>query len=95
MRHLARQTEPWKGRTNNEAQGVIKSVLQILANSYDSGSVFACAIHTDSYPKANAVEPASEDLTSRFDKFLTRLRNDGDRQCGMVSLHRTVHDAPL
>jgi hypothetical protein len=92
---FARRTEPWNGMSKQEAQGVIKSVLQTLADSYGSANVFACAIHKKSYPQANAVELAFEDLTSRFDRYLTRLRHDGDRQRGMMLLDQTVHETPL
>ena len=45
--------------------------------------------------KPDAVELAFEDLTSRFDRYLTRLRQDGDRQRGMMLLDQTVHETPL
>ena len=84
---FARRIEPWNSMSTEKAQGVIKSVLQILSDSYDSANVFACAIHKSSFPGANAVELAFEDLT--------RLRHVGDRQQGMMLLDQTVHETPL
>ena len=84
---FARRIEPWNSMSTEKAQGVIKSVLQILSDSYDSANVFACVIHKSSFPGANAVELAFEDLT--------RLRHDGDRQRGMMLLDQTVHETPL
>lgn len=77
---FSRRTAPWNSMSREDAQGVIKAVLQVLARSYDSARVFACAVHKASYPGRDPVELAFEDLCSRFDIYLSRLRAAGDRQ---------------
>lgn len=92
---FARRTLPWKSMTRQEAQGVIKSVLRILASSYDTAKAFACAIHKSSFPGQDPVEKAFEDLCSRFDLYLSKLRDSGDRQRGLLILDDSSHETSL
>jgi len=46
----------------DEAQGIIKAVLEVLRRSYDSARAFACAVHKASYPDCDPMELAFEDL---------------------------------
>lgn len=78
-----------------EAQGVIKAVLNILKRSYDTARAFACAVHKPSYPRSDPVELAFEDLCSRFDRFLDRLLRQGDRQRGILILDESTHETTL
>ena len=41
------------------------------------------------------MEVAFEDLCSRFDRYLQRLRANGDRQWGLVILDKSAHETPL
>jgi hypothetical protein len=81
--------------SRDEAQGVIKSVLKILAESYDTAKAFACVVHKDSYPSRDPVELAFEDLCSRFDIYLSQLRGAGDRQRGLLILDQSSHETSL
>ena len=92
---FARRTDPWKTMSKPEAQSVIKSVLQILANRYQTANAFACAIHKDSYPGENIVELAFEDLTSRFDIYLSRRKASGEQQIGMMILDHSSYETPI
>ena len=92
---FSRRKQPWKGMTREEAQGVIKAVLGILKNSYDTARAFACAIHKASFPSHDPVELAFEDLCSRFDMYLNRLRGDGDRQRGILILDESTQETTL
>lgn len=42
---FSRREAPWKHLTLNEARGALKSVLGVVAGSYDTARLFACAIH--------------------------------------------------
>ena len=81
--------------SREEAQGVIKAVLDVLRRSYDSARAFACAVHKASYPDKDPMELAFEDLCSRFDIYLRRLRSEGDRQCGLLILDESAHETTL
>lgn len=92
---FSRRTSPWKKMSRGEAQGVIKSVLRVMADSYDSAKAFACALHKPSFSASDPVELAFEDLTSRFDRYLNKLREDGDRQRGMMLLDQSSYETSL
>jgi len=87
---------PWRTmKTKEEAQGVIKAVLNIFKRSYDTARAFACAVHKASFPGRDPVEVAFEDLCSRFDQYLDRLRAQGDRQRGIIILDETTYETIL
>jgi hypothetical protein len=92
---FSRRTAPWKGLKTDEARGVLKSVLRVVANSYDTARLFACAIHKNSYPGKDPVDLAFEDLCQRFDYFLGRLRQQGDQQRGLIVLDKTTRETSL
>jgi hypothetical protein len=81
--------------TRDEAKGVIKAVLQILRDSYETTTAFACAVHKASYVDRDPVELAFEDLCSRFDMYLDRLKAAGDRQRGILILDESTHETTL
>ncbi len=86
---------PWDKMGQSDRRGVIKAVLKVLADSYDTARAFACAIHKASYPNADPMELAFEDLCSRFDRFLGRLRDAGDRQRGLIIVDDTTYETSL
>jgi hypothetical protein len=92
---FSRRTAPWKGMTREEAQGVLKAVLGLIPASYDTARVFACAVHKASFPSQDPMELAFEDLCSRFDLYLSRLRSQGDRQRGLLILDKTARETSL
>ena len=92
---FSRRTQPWKRLNQHEARGTIKSVLDVLANAYDTARAFACVVHKPSFPNRDPMEIAFEDLCSRFDRYLHRLRADGDTQRGLVILDQSSHETTL
>lgn len=92
---FGRRNSPWNRFAKDEAQGIIKAVLRIVAQSYETARVFACAVHKASYPGRDPVEVAFEDLCSRFDRFLTRMGATGDRQRGLIILDESTHETTL
>jgi len=81
--------------SREEAQGVIKAVLDVLTRSYETARAFACAVHKASYPGRDLMELAFEDLCSRFDLYLRRLQSQGDRQRGLIILDESAHETTL
>ena len=92
---FSRRTHPWKSMSRGEARGTIKSVLSVLAKAYDTARAFACVVHKASYPNQDPMEIAFEDLCSRFDRYLLRLRASGDKQRGLVILDESAHETTL
>lgn len=93
---FSRRSYPWNGMSKEEAQGVIKAVLHIIADdSYDTTRLFACSIEKVSYADRDLMEMAFEDLCSRFDRYLARLHSDGDRQRGLIILDKSSYETTL
>lgn len=92
---FSRRNTPWRGMSRDEAQGVIKAVLDVISRSYESARAFACAIHKPSYPGQDAMELAFEDVCSRFSLYLRRLQAQGDRQRGLIILDESAHETTL
>ena len=92
---FARRSQPWKGLTRDEARGTIKSVLDVLARAYDTARAFACVVHKASFPDRDPMEIAFEDLCSRFDLYLQRMRASGSPQRGLVILDKSAHETTL
>ena len=92
---FARRSEPWRDMEKDEARGIIKAVLRVLREAYDSARAFACAVHKESYLGCDPVSMAFEDLCSRFDMYLDRLRADGDRQRGLLILDESSQETSL
>jgi len=92
---FSRRKLPWRGMSKEEAQGVIKAVLDIFRRSYETARAFACAVHKASFRGHDPMELAFEDLCSRFDLYLNRLRGQGDRQRGILILDESAHETTL
>lgn len=67
----------------------IKRVLKTLDRAHEGVTVFACAVHRESYPKDDPVIVAFENLTDRFDKFLKRM---GDDQRGLIVFDKSSYE---
>ena len=92
---FARRSQPWSGMSQEDARGTIKSVLDVLGNAYDSARAFACVVHKASFPNRDPMEIAFEDLCSRFDRYLRRLRADGQTQRGLLILDKSTYETTL
>ena len=51
----------------------------------------ASAHQRPSFPNRDPMEIAFEDRCSRFDRYLKRLRANGDKQWGLVILEKSAH----
>lgn len=92
---FSRRVAPWDKLSKDEAKGVLKAVLGVLSNSYNSAKAFACVVHKPSYPGRDPLQLAFEDLCSRFDRYLSRLHAEGDRQRGLIILDESSHETTL
>lgn len=93
---FARRTAPWNKYSREQAQGIIKSVLNILARSPAPTYAFSCALHKASFGiVTDYLGLAFEDMCKRFDIYLDRLNIDGDRQRGLLILDESSHETVL
>ena len=72
-----------------------RAYVATALDGYDSARAFACAIHKASYPGADPLALAFEDLCSRFDLYLSRMHAEGDRQRGLIILDESSHETTL
>ena len=63
---FARRTHPWKGRTKGDAREIIKSVLRVLEEAYQSARAFACVVHKGSFLGKDPMEIAFGDLYTKL-----------------------------
>jgi hypothetical protein len=92
---FSRKTHPWNKLSREEAQGVIKAVLKVVANSSNSTYAFACAVHKKSFAGGDGLNLAFEDLCQRFDIYLSRLNAEGERQKGLLILDDSSYETTL
>lgn len=93
---FARRSHPWKRLSQQDARDMIKSVLRVVADAYDTARAFACVVHKDSFPNQDPMEIAFEDLCSRFDRYLQRTHAEGhSQQRGLVILDKSTYETPL
>lgn len=92
---FSRRRSPWNKLTRNDAQEIIKDVLNVVSYAHESVQAFACAIHKSSYPEHNSMNMAFEDLCIRFDGYLRNLYASGDQQKGLLILDDSVHETNL
>ncbi|GIV03119.1 MAG: hypothetical protein KatS3mg015_1949 [Fimbriimonadales bacterium] len=96
------RTPPWSSiRERSDRQDIIKRVLGVLSESYPRNRAFACAVHKASFPNADPMELAFEDVCSRFDMFLQRLQNSAGAASknavhkGLIVLDRSTYETTL
>ncbi len=89
------KNEPWKSMEKKERRAVIKQVLKEFADSYETARAFACAVKKSDFPGRDPIELAFEDLCSRFDRYLERLRQQGNRQRGLIILDESSYETTL
>lgn len=92
---FSRRKNPWNTLSRPDAIGIIKGVLRVVQDSYISARLFACAVHKPSFPESDPVELAFEDICSRFNLFLRRQSQEGDRQRGLLILDESAHETTL
>ena len=92
---FARRTHPWKGRTKGDAREIIKSVLRVLEEAYQSARAFACVVHKGSFLGKDPMEIAFEDLCSRFDQYLQRLSTTKTTERGLLIIDKSTHETTL
>jgi hypothetical protein len=92
---FSRRSTPWNRFSKDEARGIITAVLKTMDSAYGTARAFACAVHKQSFPDKDPMALAFEDICSRFDLFLGRLRKDGDRQRGLIILDNSSYETSL
>jgi hypothetical protein len=91
----AGRVPPFDAMSREERRAIIKEVLRVFASSYRWAKAFACAVHKPSYPNHDPMEIAFEDLCSRFDMMLGRLRDEATSHKGLIILDESTYETTL
>jgi len=74
---------------------LIRNVISVLDRANPQIRVFACAVHKPSYPGEDPVELAFEDISSRFDYYLSRVSQDAGKTMGLLVLDSSSYENSL
>lgn len=91
----ARKSPPWDQMNAKQARSILSSMAGIVSDSHDSCALFAIVVHRPSFNSDDPVLLAFNELTSRFDLFLTRQHNRGDTQRGLMVFDESRHEQRL
>jgi hypothetical protein len=90
------KSAPWSNfKARDQRRAILLNVLGILSNSYPTIVSFACAVHKKSFPSDDPVILAYEDISSRFDKFLNRITQDGSDHKGLMIMDNSSYESGL
>ncbi|NLG99499.1 MAG: DUF3800 domain-containing protein [Chloroflexi bacterium] len=86
-------------KMNNKAQRIetIQSVLHILDQAYGDIVLFACAVHKKSFPNHDPVILAFEEVSDRFNMFLSRVSKSDEKhkEKGIIILDKSSYETGL
>lgn len=86
----------WRDIPTSERRQAIKDALGILATSHSTNRIFACVIEKASASPLDPVSLAFEQVSSRFDMFLTRLHiRKNDSQRGLMIFDKSTYESTI
>lgn len=90
------KTAPWDGlKSPAERRKVIADVLSVLKSDQKGATAFGCAVHKASFPGADPMEIAFEEICNRFDRYLQRMHHLGKTQRGLIVLDESAYETTL
>jgi hypothetical protein len=81
--------------TKGDRATAIEDALKIFSASHPSNRLFACVVRKEKVSPADPVEFAFEQLSSRFDHYLSRLHKAGDTQRGVILFDKSTYETTL
>src|ERR1051325_4559129 len=73
----------------------LEDALRVFLRSHPSNRLFACVVRKAAVSPVDPVEVAFEQLSSRFDHYLTRLHKSGDTQRGVILFDKSTFETTL
>jgi len=87
---------PWDSIHNKKDRiKIIKNVLCILQSAHSDTVILACAVHKNSYPGQDPVLIAFEDISSRFNMYVSRQSSETNPQKGLIIIDKTTYEEGL
>ena len=74
----------WRGHAPEKRSQAIKDCLQIIADSHGKVRLFACVVEKGANISQEVIPHCFEQISSRFDKYLARMHQNGDTQRGIA-----------
>jgi Protein of unknown function (DUF3800) len=81
--------------TKADRASAIEDALKIFLASHPSNRLFASVVRKTKVSPVDPVEYAFEQLSSRFDQYLTRLHKVGDTQRGIILFDKSTYETTL
>jgi hypothetical protein len=85
----------WRRHTKDDRAKAIADALKVFLDSHPSNRLFASVVRKTKVSPADPVEFAFEQLSSRFDQYLTRLHKSGDTQRGIILFDKSTYETTL
>lgn len=85
----------WRNFRVADRKQAMKDALSVLANSHFGNRIFACVIRKSIISPKDPVEMAFEQIASRFDYYLNRLYNRGNRSRGIIIFDKSTYEATI
>jgi hypothetical protein len=89
-------TKRWRGlRDQEQRRSLIVQVLDATAALQGYWALFGVVVNKAAVSPRDPAEYAFEQLCSRFDQFLARIKRDGQAQRGLIVLDRSTRETRL
>lgn len=85
----------WRQYPRDDRAKGIEDCLNIFVASHPSNRLFASVIKKTVISPQDPVECAFEQLSSRFDYYLTRLHRNGDTQRGVIIFDKSTYETTI
>lgn len=85
----------WRQFRVEERKQAIKDSLSILANSHGGNRIFACICRKSTVLPKDPVELSFEQIASRFDYYLNRLKNNGNHSRGIIIFDKSTYETTI
>ncbi len=85
----------WRQFPVSERVKAIKDALTVLADSHGGNRVFACICRKSVVSPKDPVELSFEQIASRFDYYLNRLRNRNNPSRGIIIFDKSTYETTI
>jgi hypothetical protein len=85
----------WRQFSVEDRKQGIKDALSVLANSHGGNRIFACVCRKSVVFPKDPVELSFEQISSRFDYYLNRLRNRSNPSRGIIIFDKSTYETPI
>lgn len=85
----------WRQFSVSDRVQAIKDALTVIANSHRGNRVFACICRKSVVSPKDPVELSFEQIASRFDYYLNRIKNRGNPSRGLIIFDKSTYETTI